>query len=187
MGRSDDRSLTFWTLEEYQKFIDTFDKESMHFVMFELLFWTGMREGELLALTKDDFDFGQMTVKITKTYFRINREDVITAPKTDNSVRTIDLPKFLVDELTDYCNRLYKHPSDARLFPIVAEALQHTMRRHIAKAEVKKIRVHDLRHTELPKLNTAIISRQLQGGNRRPEIRQSRAALGQGYSRSKWK
>jgi len=147
MGRSDDRSLTFWTLEEYQKFIDTFDKEGMHFVMFELLFWTGMREGELLALTKDDFDFGQMTVKITKTYFRINREDVITAPKTDNSVRTIDLPKFLVDELTDYCNRLYKHPSDARLFPIVAEALQHTMRRHIAKAEVKKIRVHDLRHS----------------------------------------
>lgn len=39
------------------------------------------------------------------------------------------------------------HPDDARLFPIVAEALQHTMKRHIAKAEVKKIRVHDLRHS----------------------------------------
>ena len=120
MGRSDDRSLTFWTLEEYQKFIDTFDKKSMHYVMFELLFWTGMREGELLALTKDDFDFGQLTVKITNTYFRINREDVITAPKTDNSIRTIDLPQFLVDELKEYCDRLYKHPSDARLFPIVS-------------------------------------------------------------------
>ncbi len=147
MGRSDDRSLDFWTLEEYEQFIDTFDKTSMHFIMFELLFWTGMREGELLALTKDDFDFGQMTVKISKTYFRSNKEDIITAPKTDNSIRTIDLPKFLVDEVIDYCDRLYKHPDDARLFPIVAEALQHTMKRHIAKAGVKKIRVHDLRHS----------------------------------------
>lgn len=147
MGRSDDRSLTFWTSEEYQKFIETFDRESMHFVMFELLFWTGMREGELLALTKGDFDFGQSTVKITKTYFRANREDVITPPKTDNSVRTIDLPKFLADEVSEYCDKLFMQPDDARLFPIVAEALQHTMKRHIAKAGVKKIRVHDLRHS----------------------------------------
>ena len=147
MGRSDDRSLTFWTLEEYQKFIDTFDKESMHYVMFELLFWTGMREGELLALTMDDIDLDQQTVKITKTYFRHNKEDIITAPKTDNSIRTSDLPGFLCELVKNYYNRLYKYPRDKRLFTIVAEALQHTMRRHIAKAEVKKIRVHDLRHS----------------------------------------
>lgn len=147
MGRSDDRSLTFWTLEEYQKFIDTFDKESMHFVMFQLLFWTGIREGELLALCIDDFDFTQKTLKITKTYFRHKKEDVITVPKTDNSIRTIDLPAFLCEQVEKYYNRLYEYPRDKRLFPIVAEALQHTMRRHIDKAEVKRIRVHDMRHS----------------------------------------
>lgn len=147
MGRSDNRSLNFWTLEEYRKFIDTFDKGSMHYLMFELLFWTGMREGELLALTKSDIDVGQMTLRINKTYFRLHGEDVITTPKTDSSIRTIDLPKFLVDEIQDYWSKLYKHPSDARLFPVVAEALQHIMARHIKKAEVKKIRVHDLRHS----------------------------------------
>lgn len=147
MGRSDNRSLNFWTLEEYRKFIDTFDKGSMHYLMFELLFWTGMREGELLALTKSDIDVGQMTLRINKTYFRLHGEDVITTPKTDSSIRTIDLPKFLVDEIQDYWSKLYKHPSDARLFPVVAEALQHVMARHIKKAEVKKIRVHDLRHS----------------------------------------
>ncbi|RKM60584.1 site-specific integrase [Butyrivibrio sp. CB08] len=147
MGRSDNRSLNFWTLEEYRKFIDTFDKGSMHYLMFELLFWTGMREGELLALTKNDIDVGQMTLRINKTYFRLHGEDVITTPKTDSSIRTIDLPKFLVDEVQDYWSKLYKHPSDARLFPVVAEALQHIMARHIKKAEVKKIRVHDLRHS----------------------------------------
>ena len=147
MGRSDNRSLNFWTLEEYRKFIDTFDKGSMHYLMFELLFWTGMREGELLALTKNDIDVGQMTLRINQTYFRLHGEDVITTPKTDSSIRTIDLPKFLVDEVQEYWSKLYKHPSDARLFPVVAEALQHIMARHIKKAEIKKIRVHDLRHS----------------------------------------
>ena len=147
MGRSDNRSLNFWTLEEYRKFINTFDKSSMHYLMFEILFWTGMREGELLALTKNDIDVGQMTLRINKTYFRLQGEDIITDPKTDSSIRTIDLPKFLVDEIQKYWNTLYKHPSDARMFPIVAEALQHVMVRHIKKAEVKKIRVHDLRHS----------------------------------------
>ena len=147
MGRSDNRSLNFWTLEEYRKFIDTFDKSSMHYLMFEILFWTGMREGELLALTKNDIDVGQMTLRINKTYFRLQGEDIITDPKSDSSIRTIDLPKFLVDNIQKYWNTLYKHPSDARMFPIVAEALQHVMVRHIKKAEVKKIRVHDLRHS----------------------------------------
>ena len=105
MGRSDNRSLNFWTLEEYRKFIDTFDKSSMHYLMFEILFWTGMREGELLALTKNDIDVGQMTLRINKTYFRLQGEDIITDPKTDSSIRTIDLPKFLVDEIQNIGTR----------------------------------------------------------------------------------
>ena len=52
-----------------------------------------------------------------------------------------------MDEIKCYYERLYKYPKDARLFPIVAEALQHSMKRHIAKADVKPIRVHDLRHS----------------------------------------
>ena len=52
-------------------------------------------------------------------------------------------------EMEDYIGRLYKYPNDARLFPMVAEALQHKMKRHIAKAGVKMIRVHDLRHSHV--------------------------------------
>lgn len=147
MGRSDDRSLVFWTLEEYQKFIATFEKNKMHYVMFEILFWTGMREGELLALTKEDIDLEGLSISISKTYYRMNKADIITEPKTDNSVRTIAIPQFLADEIRAYYGMLYKYPADARLFPVVAEALQHTMRRHMEKAGVKRIRVHDLRHS----------------------------------------
>lgn len=149
MGRSDDRSLDFWTEDEYEKFIKSYDPESMHYVMFEILFWTGCREGELLALTMDDIDTDAMKMRINKTYFRHNREDIITEPKTDNSVRTIDLPEFLVEEIVSYYDRLYEYPKDARLFPVVAEAVQHTMKYHIEKTGVKKIRVHDLRHSHV--------------------------------------
>ena len=54
MGSDDNRSLDFWTTEEYQRFIQTIDPEDKYYIIFEILFWTGCRIGELLALTKDD-------------------------------------------------------------------------------------------------------------------------------------
>ena len=67
--------------------------------MFEILFWTGIREGELLALTKGDVDFSNNKIRINKTYYRANGEDVITTPKTEQSIRTIDIPNFLKKRL----------------------------------------------------------------------------------------
>lgn len=79
----------------------------------------------------------------------MDKEDVITTPKTEQSVRTIDIPEFLKTEIQEYVNRLYKPQGNDRLFPVVAEAVQHKMKRHIEKAELKKIRVHDLRHSHV--------------------------------------
>jgi len=147
MGKSDERSLTFWTIDEYEAFIRTFQEGSKNRLIFEILFWTGIREGELLALTQNDIDVGQQKLSVSKTYYRIDGVDVITVPKTPNSIRTIDLPTFLVDEIKDYYTKLYGCPSDERLFSQSAKALQELMKRHIKKADVKKIRVHDLRHS----------------------------------------
>lgn len=149
MGKSDNRSIDFWIEDEYQKFISTYDSEGMHYVMFEILFWTGCREGELLALTMNDFNIEKKQMSITKTFYRSEGRDIITEPKTENSVRTIELPDFLIEEITAYYERLYRYPKDERLFPIGAEALQHTMKNHIKKAGVKQIRVHDLRHSHV--------------------------------------
>lgn len=149
MGRSDDRSLDFWTEDEYQRFIETYSPESMQYVMFEILFYTGCREGELLALTMDDVDVENKQMRINKTYYRRGGMDIITEPKTQNSIRTIEMPEFLIKEIVDYYNRLYEYPKSERLFPVVAEAVQHTMKYHIEKAGVKKIRVHDLRHSHV--------------------------------------
>lgn len=149
MGKSDADELSFWTKEEYDKFIGTIDEDDRYYALFELLFWTGCREGEALALTRNDIDFGNNQIHITKTYYRTGGEDIITTPKTEQSVRVVDIPEFLKNELEHYVNRLYMYPSDERIFPVVAEAVQHKLRRHIEKAGVKKIRVHDLRHSHV--------------------------------------
>ena len=65
------------------------------------------REGELLALTPADFDFEKRTLTINKSYQRLNKQDVITTPKTPKSNRVIQMPQFLCDELQDYLKQLY--------------------------------------------------------------------------------
>ena len=149
IGKPEADELNFGTRDEYDAFIATIDKDKdpMYFVLFEILFWCGLRIGEVLALTQNDIE--SQTISISKTYYRAKGEDVITEPKTENSVRKVDIPEFLSDEIDMYVKRLYKYPKDQRLFPVVAEAVQHKMKRHIEKAEVKKIRVHDLRHSHV--------------------------------------
>lgn len=149
MGKPDADELNFWTKEEYDCFIATIDKSDRYYVLFEILFWCGCREGELLALTINDIDFVNKQIHISKTYYRSEGKDIITEPKTPQSVRTIDIPEFLNEEIRAYVDRLYKYPHDARIFPMVAEAVQHKMQRNIEKAGVKKIRVHDLRHSHV--------------------------------------
>lgn len=63
-------------------FIDSMDKESEAYVVFMLLYWTGMKVGEALALSADDIDFSRGIISISKSYQRIKRRDVITPPKT---------------------------------------------------------------------------------------------------------
>ena len=149
MGKSDADKIDFWTKEEYDKFIETFEVGSKYYVLFEVLFWTGCREGELLALNKSDIDFQNNKLHITKTYYRTERKDIITVPKTEQSVRTIDIPEFLKQEIQEYVDKLYGLSDNDRIFPIVAEAVQHMLKNHADTAGVKRIRVHSLRHSHV--------------------------------------
>lgn len=148
MGKSNVKRLDFWTKEEYDTFIATIDKESKYYVLFEILFWTGCRIGEALALTEQDFDFEKKQMSIVKTFYRTEGKNVITAPKTEASIRVIDIPEFLAEEVQGYVFRCLS-TSGERMFPITHEAVQHKMKRHIKKAGVRKIRVHGLRHSHV--------------------------------------
>lgn len=149
MGKPDANRLDFWTKDEYLKFIRQLGVGSKYYVIFETLFWTGMREGELLALTKGDIDIERNVIRINKTYYRRNKVDYITPPKTEQSIRTIDIPQFLVNDLKEYMEKIYGLEDDERLFPMVAEAIQHKLKYEIEKGGLKKIRVHDIRHSHV--------------------------------------
>ena len=82
MGSEEHKEMLFWTKEEYQRFAEEMMDKPISYYAFQMLYWTGIREGELLALTPADFDFDRGTVKISKTYQRLKGKDVITSPKT---------------------------------------------------------------------------------------------------------
>ena len=149
MGEANTKKIDFWTKDEYDQFIQYSEVGSQYYVLFETLFWTGMRIGELLALTKSDIDTEKGCIHITKTYCRKKRQDIITEPKTRESVRDVDIPEFQTKELKDYMEKLYGLKDDERVFSVVAEAVQHAMKRRIVKTDLKKITVHDLRHSHV--------------------------------------
>lgn len=147
MGKKKNREMLFWTKEEYLKFAEAMMDKPLSFYAFEMLYWCGIREGELLALTPADFDFEKCTVTINKSYQRLNRQDVITTPKTEKSNRTIKMPQFLADEIQDYLKMLYGIEPDARMFTVTKSYLHREMDRGAKEAGVKRIRIHDIRHS----------------------------------------
>ncbi len=149
MGKEKSREMLFWTQDEYKKFADAVMDKPLSFYTFEMLYWCGIREGELLALTSADFDFDKMTVSITKSYQRIDGRDIITDPKTPKSVRTIKMPDFLSDEIRDFIGQIYGIKPNDRLFPITKHYLKHEMERGSKAAGVKRIRIHDIRHSAI--------------------------------------
>ena len=149
MGTEERKEMKFWTKDEYKKFADEMMDKPVSFYAFEMLYWCGIREGELLALTAGDFDFEKGTVTISKSYQRLHGEDVITTPKTKKSNRTIKMPQFLCEEMQDYIGMLYGYKKKDRIFPISKNYLHREMDRGSRAAGVKRIRIHDLRHSHI--------------------------------------
>ena len=149
MGTEERREMLFWTKEEYQKFAEEMMDKPVSYYAFQMLYWTGIREGELLALTPADFDFERGTVKISKTYQRLKGQDVITSPKTKKSNRTIQMPDFLCQEMQEFFKMQYGLKKKDRIFTVTKSYLHHEMDRGAKAAGVKRIRIHDLRHSHI--------------------------------------
>ena len=149
MGEKEAEEMLFWTKAEFMKFIDAAMDSPIHYYAFEMLYWCGLRIGELFALTPADFDFKNGTVSITKSYQRIKGKDVITSPKTKKSIRVIQMPDFLVEEIQDYLKQLYGVEDDSRIFPLSKNQLKRAMEKGCKASGVKVIRLHDLRHSHV--------------------------------------
>ena len=148
MGKKNAGDMQYWTVDEFNKFLKAVADHPKTVVMFSLLFWTGMRSGEMLALPPLDFDFEANTVSITKNYARHNNEDLIMEPKTPKSKRVIVMPPHLSRMMKEYIRGLYGITLSDRIFDgNTKRCAQHEMERGCKISGVKRIRIHDLRHS----------------------------------------
>ena len=147
IGKAKAEEMDYWTYDEYITFREGVKDKPLSYICFEGLYWTGMREGELLALSPADIDLDNKTISINRTYQRIEGKDVFTSPKTRKSKRKIPIPDFLCQELSDYIQSRYMLDADERLFPVTKSYLSHEMIRGCKNTGVKKIRIHDIRHS----------------------------------------
>lgn len=147
MGKSNAEEMQFWTKAEFEQFITAVQDKPASYTAFMTMYYTGMRVGELCALTPEDVNLENNTITINKTFQRINGRDVVWPPKTQKSNRVITIPQTLADCLKNYMDKCYEIQPNDRLFPYTKSFLNHEMLRGCKKSGVKKIRVHDLRHS----------------------------------------
>lgn len=141
--------MKFWTGDEYSRFSKAMVEKPLSYYAFELLYWTGIRCGELLALTRADFDLDNRKLRINKNFQVVKGKPLIQSPKTEKGNRIIDLPEFLCREMEDFFESIYKMDENSRLFEVTKSYLHHELDRGCRQAGVKRIRLHDLRHSHV--------------------------------------
>ena len=152
IGISNAEEMDFWTIDEYLLFAEAMMEEPFFYYCFEILYWAGLREGELLALTFNDFDFDKKTISVTKTYQVVKGEEIVGPTKTPTGARIVYMPDRLCDEIKDYFDVSHNpncNTGTERAFPTCKSVLTRAMVRGIKKAGLKKIRIHDLRHSHI--------------------------------------
>lgn len=116
--------------------------------LYHLLFWSGLRIGEALALTPDDFDLSAPAVTVSKTYKMINGEHITTPPKTEKSNRTVILTRESSGMIHRYIAALFGCDRKTRIFGMRSVTWYRVqLKAGCRAAHLEPIRIHDLRHS----------------------------------------
>ena len=148
----ENKHMNYWTLDEFKAFIKNVDNIVYH-TLFMTLYYSGMRTGEILGLTWSDIDFDNRTINVNKSVSGTK----ITTTKTESSTRIITMPKHVMHLLGKL--RLYqatKYGFEPKMNYVVfgkftsnisATALGVNYDKYIELSDVKRIRLHDFRHS----------------------------------------
>lgn len=149
MGTESGIEMKFWTREQYQLFAESMMSYPRAYYCFEVLYWCGIRLGEMLALTPNDVDLDKRTISINKNFQMVRGQELITTPKTPKSKRVISIPQFLCEELKDYMSICYDIQPNERLFPVTKSYLHRMLEKGCFEQKLPLIRLHDLRHSHV--------------------------------------
>ena len=140
---------TTWTIEQYKRFSTVVRNEGTYIetVLFDTLFFTGMRKSEMLALTIGDINIKNKSISVNKNLQVMDGKELLLSPKTLSSFRDVPIPDFLADELREYISRLPVQTGDVRLFQISRNTIARRLASFSAVAQVPKITLHGFRHS----------------------------------------
>lgn len=153
--------MKIWSVDDFSKFIEILELEnnennekySDFIIVFKILFWTGLRIGEVLALTEEDIDLYNKFIDVNKTVSYVNKKYHITTPKTMGSIRKVTLPENLISDLKLYFssdkfsknkNKNIKHLG---VFNLKSSQLRYVLEKYSLQTNLPKIRLHDFRHS----------------------------------------
>ena len=142
-----------WSEDNFIGFIEYIKKIKVQNVnvdnlvlVYSVLFYTGIRVGELTALNWKDIDLDKQTLKVSKTLYKRNSKDHVSAPKTENSNRIISLDNALLELIKNYKKKVYD--TDGRIFSASPQTISHVFKFWSSKVTtIPDIRLHDLRHS----------------------------------------
>lgn len=167
---SDDRAK-YWTLEQYNAFYNALNNEQYR-IIFNLMFYSGMRIGEALALTPSSFLPYNISVEHNFRRMKYKGEIInhIGPPKNKPSERGIKIPHFLYNQITDYISRIYDIDEDDRIINYAYATIYNKMMSTIQKVGLPRISPHILRHSYANILrdctnDIAVVSKQLGHSN----------------------
>lgn len=167
LKNTEESNNSFMILEDYSKFISTFDTskklDKMYVLLFNTLFFTGARIGEVLALGFDDIDWNEGTISYNKQLqeiaqletlprnaVKIGTNAILPYTKT-NTVKTVSIPDWLLEEFEEW-REIQDSPYIFYIGTANSKIIHKTSVRKIFKAHLKLadlpiIKIHDLRHS----------------------------------------
>lgn len=172
--------MRFWTFEQFSQVIKHISNKKAYTAIL-LLYWTGMRKGELYALTLDRLNIKNKTLVIDRSLQRLNGENVVTATKT-YEVRKLLLPNVVINTLDEYIGSLYDKSGNRFIFEWEKQFIEKGIKEGIKGANkeieaynnthnekrpyIEPIHVHGLRHSHASYLinegvNITLISKRL--------------------------
>ena len=156
------KTTSYLTIEEFATFIKTFnEKEEIYSLLFKILFFTGARIGEALALHFDDIDFENERITFNKQLIENDKLSVIPkefitiknasiAPYTKtNSIKDVTIPTWLIEDIKRWRENQTKSDYLFWLLDGILNrsSIRKKLNRHLKMACLHHIRIHDFRHS----------------------------------------
>lgn len=138
------KRASLWSLEEYQIFYNSLDNEEFK-VIYNLMFWAGLRIGEVLALKAESFYDSKVVV--IQTMSKLRRGYTLTDPKTYSSRRIVAIPSFLYYQIMDYIDRIPYLKKDDLIFNYTRQHVYVKLNKQSDLLGLPRISPHILRHS----------------------------------------